>query len=150
MNHFLLANPRYSKTLAPSLTEAGRYGQHAMELLINGLLKAGAHRNRLRSKVFGGGAVITALKKDNFSCVGDVNSRFVKDYLHTEGIPLESEDLGGDLGRIIFFRTDTFQVYRRFIKKLDTALIEHRERDLWKKQIKHHEAEPGTVILFGN
>jgi chemotaxis protein CheD len=149
MNHFLLANPRYSKTLPVTRTEAGRYGLLAMELLINDMLKAGATRTRLKAKVFGGGAVLTSLRRDNFACVGEVNARFVKEFLHTEQIPMEAEDLGGEEGRVIYFRTDTFQVYRRFIKNINAAILEQREHGLWKKQITQHEKQQGEVILFG-
>ena len=34
--------------------EAERYGDYLMELLINGLMKQGAHRDRLEAKLFGG------------------------------------------------------------------------------------------------
>jgi chemotaxis protein CheD len=37
-----------------------RYGTYAMEILINDLLKAGARRENLEAKVFGGGAVLRA------------------------------------------------------------------------------------------
>ncbi|HCE6098490.1 hypothetical protein ACEPU1_33790 [Pseudomonas aeruginosa] len=51
MNHFMLPDA------APGDGSA-RYGAHAMELLINALLKAGALRQRLQAKVFGGGNVL--------------------------------------------------------------------------------------------
>ena len=55
MNHFLLPGD-----------EAGgsdhvKYGVNAMELLINGLLKEGASRARLRAKLFGGAKVVQSL-----------------------------------------------------------------------------------------
>ena len=60
MNHFLLAVQR-SAGGSPMLTsEQGRYGVHAMELLINGLLKCGAQRQNLKAKAFGGGNVLGA------------------------------------------------------------------------------------------
>ena len=64
MNHFLLANQRYSKSLSVIQSEAGRYGIHAMELLINAMLKAGADRANLQAKAFGGGNVLQNLYKN--------------------------------------------------------------------------------------
>jgi Chemotaxis protein; stimulates methylation of MCP proteins len=151
MNHFLLANRRYAKEMPVSVTEAGRYGINSMELLINEMMHLGADKRRLRAKVFGGGAVLGSVSHDNFTCVGNVNERFIREYLSAEGIPLEAEDLGGVLGRVIRFRTDTFTVYRRFIKKTSTFLIEKKELGYWKKSIEQHQVEekkPGSVILF--
>lgn len=150
MNHFLLANQRYARNMPASITEAGRYGIHAMEVLINSMIQKGAKRSRLRAKAFGGGNVIKAFANDNFNCVGEVNSRFVKEFLVTEKIPIDAEDLGGTDGRVIAFRTDTFKVYRRFIQKSASIEIEKDEHSLWEKEIKHRDAEKddGSVILF--
>ena len=49
INHFLL--PHGEAFEGP---DAIRYGAHAMELLINGLLHAGARKSRLTGKLFGG------------------------------------------------------------------------------------------------
>jgi len=146
----LLANRRYAREMPVNRTEAGRYGVHAMELLINEMLKKGADRRHLHAKVFGGGAVLGSVSKDNFQCVGSVNERFIREFLKTEGIPLESEDLGGTLGRVIKFRTDTFAVYRRFIQKTQTYLVEKKERHYWQDSIKEHvkEEKGPDVILF--
>jgi hypothetical protein len=55
MNHFLLPDG------AGAGTDAGRrYGAYAMELLINELIKAGARRERLEAKLFGGGRMFDA------------------------------------------------------------------------------------------
>lgn len=151
MNHFLLANRRYAKEQPLNITEAGRYGMHAMELLINEMVLLGAQRKRLRAKAFGGGAVLDVVSKDNFLCVGDVNARFVREYLASENIPLEASDLGGELGRVIRFRTDTYAVYQRYIKKASTFVVEKKELGYWKKSIERHQIEEGkptAVILF--
>ena len=151
MNHFLLANRRYAKEMPVSVTEAGRYGINSMELLINDMMHLGAEKKRLHAKVFGGGSVLGSVSCDNFTCVGNVNERFIREYLKAEDIPLESEDLGGELGRVIRFRTDTFAVYRRFIKKTSTFIIEKKELGYWKKNdpaAPGRRKKPGTVILF--
>ena len=55
LNHFLLP-----KNNGGSDTHAGeRYGDTAMEVLINGLLKRGARRGNLEAKVFGGARVLS-------------------------------------------------------------------------------------------
>lgn len=84
MNHFMLPEGG-----GPG-TDPGRYGLHAMELLINGLMRRGALRSRLQAKVFGGAGVIEGMTTIN---VGQKNTRFVLDYLQTEHIQLISKDV---------------------------------------------------------
>jgi chemotaxis protein CheD len=146
LNHFLLAAPRYSKDMPFTATDAGRYGIHAMELLINDMMKLGASRSGLRAKVFGGASVLGEAAEGRFFCVNEVNQRFIRDYLATERIPIVSEDLGGSLGRVIHFQSDSFRVFRRFIRKRETEDIEKDERDYWKAAVS--KPEPGEAILF--
>lgn len=148
LNHFLLAAPRYSRTMPFTATEAGRYGIHAMELLINDMIKLGAKRSGLRAKVFGGASVLGFATESRFLCVNEVNQRFIRDYLVTERIPIASEDLGGELGRVIHFHTDSFQVFRRFIKKTATEIVERDERDYWKAAVEGEKPIEGEAILF--
>jgi chemotaxis protein CheD len=149
LNHFLLAAPRYAKSMAFTETEAGRYGINAMELLINDMVKLGASRTRLKAKVFGGASVLGMARKDaKFLCVSEVNQRFIRDYLATERIPIVSEDLGGNRGRVIHFLSDTYKVFRRYIQKTETETIEEDERQFWAKAIERPEAEAGEAILF--
>lgn len=136
MNHFLLANQRYSRTLPLYASEAGRYGIHAMELLINGLLARGARRERLQAKVFGGAAIMRQTETEsNFTCVGQVNCQFILDFLETERIPLVAQDLGGQQGRVIHFSNGDFSVYLRRIDSGRSQRLAVRDRDCWLKAI---------------
>ena len=80
MNHFMLPEGDMQSPASATM----RYGAFAMEVLINELLKAGASRDRLEAKVFGGGAVLSAMQQMN---IGERNGQFVLNYLKTEGIP---------------------------------------------------------------
>ena len=93
MNHYLLA--RGDAAQGAHL----RYGAHAMELLINALLKKGASRDRLQAKAFGGAHVTTGS-----SDIGETNAAFALDYLKQEGIPCLSQSLGGLKARRLQFR----------------------------------------------
>ncbi len=149
LNHFLLAAPRYARTMAFTETDAGRYGINAMELLINDMIRLGASRSRLKAKVFGGASVLGMVRQDaKFLAVSEVNQRFIRDYLATERIPIISEDLGGDRGRVIHFLSDTYKVFRRYIQKTETESVELVEHDFWAKAIEEPEAEAGQAILF--
>ena len=83
MNHFMLPDGDGSDT-------SGRYGSYAMELLINEIIKLGARRESMQAKVFGGGQVMAGFTTMN---VGERNTRFVMDYLHTERITVVSKDV---------------------------------------------------------
>lgn len=96
MNHFMLPSSKdgqWGKTAA-----AMRYGNHAMETLINEILKMGCPRERLEIKLFGGGNVSSAKVK-----IGTQNSKFVLNYLSYEGLPHAAADLGGPYARRIHF-----------------------------------------------
>lgn len=83
MNHFMLPE-------GEGLEGFGRYGSYAMELLINEMLKMGARRETMQAKIFGGAAVMAGFTTMN---VGERNTKFVKDYLATERIPVVSQDV---------------------------------------------------------
>ena len=116
-----------------------------MELVINDMLQLGASRKYLNAKVFGGGNVLNGTVSDsNFFCVGDVNVRFIKEFLDTEKIPIISSDLGGDNGRIVRFDTNTYNVFVRKIRKTDAIPIENRDRNFWKKSLKEQEVKEAS------
>lgn len=106
MNHFLL--PRTTiEDAAP-----GRFGVHAMELLMNKLLALGAERSRVVAKVFGAARV----SNDSLSMVAETNAAFIREFLARECIPLVVERLGGTLARQITMHTETGAVEVRTIK----------------------------------
>ncbi len=90
MNHFLLPG----EDGRAHDHEAERYGDYLMELLINGLMKRGAQRDRLEAKLFGGARMMRGL-----SDIGKKNAEFAERYLQHEGIAVIGKDLGGDRGR---------------------------------------------------
>ncbi len=148
MNHFLLSNRRYARNMPVVLSEAGRYGVHAMELLINDMLKLGAKRANLRAKVFGGGSIYLASEsRDNFFCVGEVNVRFIREFLKNDGIPLVAEDLGGESARVIHFLFEDYSVHMKKIAKSTAPGLVLDERQLWLKDIEDHErARPQAEV----
>lgn len=92
MNHFLLPEAKASSS------EQVLYGAQSMELLINALLKAGARKERLEAKIFGGARMIAGL-----SDIGQSNGEFARRFLRNEGIPCLAESLGGTRARRIRF-----------------------------------------------
>jgi chemotaxis protein CheD len=105
MNHFMLPGD-------DGKSVCSRYGAHAMELLINDLLKRGARRAGLQAKVFGGGNVLSGFYSDP---IGTRNSRFVLEYLAAERIPVRAQDLGDIHPRKVCFFAQTG---RALVKRL--------------------------------
>jgi chemotaxis protein CheD len=109
MNHFML--PDGGGDGSP-VSASARYGTYAMEILINDLLKAGAKRENLEAKVFGGGAVLKGFTAIN---VGERNAAFVLNFLKTERIRVLAEDLNDIHPRKVYFFPRTGKV---LVKKL--------------------------------
>lgn len=139
MNHFLLPD---SNNVGDSPT---RYGAYAMEKLINDLLKKGAAKSRLEVKVFGGGNVIKSS-----AMIGDKNVKFIRDYLKTEGLKIEQEDLGGTSPRRIHYYPDTGRVMmRKLNRKEDYEKVEQEEVGYKSAiSIKADKGAEGNVELF--
>ena len=139
MNHFMLPDEGGREVLSAS----ARYGNYAMEVLINHLLKLGARRMRLEAKVFGGGAVMESLSG---SKVGIRNAEFVLDYLKTERIPVMAKDLLDAYPRKIYYFPNSGRVLVKRLHRVhnDTLLV--RESD-YLKRLQSSKVE-GDIELF--
>jgi chemotaxis protein CheD len=89
MNHFLL--PGQGSAVD---RQSESFCVHLMELLVNGLLKHGARRERLEAKLFGG-----ARSMEGLSDIGAKNAAFAEHFLKYEGINYIGGSLGGEGGR---------------------------------------------------
>jgi chemotaxis protein CheD len=96
MNHFLLGEPGADQR--PSAGDMSRYGVHAMELLINGMMARGASRTRLQAHLYGGANIISGL-----GAIGSSNAAFARRFMEDEGIPVGHTDLGGTSARKVEF-----------------------------------------------
>lgn len=96
MNHFLLGEPRPGHAVGPE--DMQRYGLHAMELLINAMMQAGAVRARLKAHLYGGANVVAGL-----GSIGTGNAAFARRFMATEGIALGHLDVGGSHARKVEF-----------------------------------------------
>jgi len=149
MNHFLLAQQHSAHNAALLGSEGGRYGIHAMELLINQMLKQGAQRIHLKAKAFGGGDV---LKLGNElrggQSIGAVNCEFIQTFLRTEHIPLVASSLGGHIGRNIFFLSNDFSVYVKSIEHAEEQAVIKQEQRFLKRNTALHIPQPSDQADF--
>lgn len=123
MNHFML--PDSGDTDSP-VSASMRYGTYAMEILINDLLKAGARRENLEAKVFGGGNVLRGFIAIN---VGERNAAFVREYLRAEHIRVVAEDLNDIYPRKVYFFPRTGRVLVKKLRQLNNNTLVNREQD---------------------
>lgn len=150
MNHFMLAGRPRSGDESSCLSESGRFGLNAMELLINQMMARGTDRSRLRAKVFGGATLMGSgnTSSTDFYGVGRNNCEFVRSFLATEGIPVDAEDLGGDFGRVIHFSNGDFAVFRRKIHRNRSTGLVKRDRECWLNAIRRQERSMPKIDLW--
>ncbi|QIK36979.1 chemotaxis protein CheD [Caldichromatium japonicum] len=149
MNHFLLPM-RHPESTEPLLaSEAGRYGVWAMEILVNGLLKQGARRERLRAKAFGGANVLNGHgATTNHFNIGAANALFVRDFLERDGIPLIAQDLGGVHGRQIHFHGGDYSVFMRRIPRSGIATVVRDEERYLDRASRSRRQQSGSPAKF--
>lgn len=141
MNHFMLPQNR-SGGWGNELRSA-RFGNFAMEKLINELIKAGALRERMEVKVFGGGNVT-----DTSNAVGSDNAEFVLRYLQAEGLRCAAQDLGGLLPRRIHYYPASGRVVRRLLTGSDSTSVTREETD-YRTRLGRQKTF-GDIQLFGD
>jgi chemotaxis protein CheD len=138
MNHFMLPG----EDSASSNDAPARYGLFAMESLINAILKLGCRKENLRAKLFGGGQIIA-----NMTDVGKKNIHFARKFLYSEGIPLESSDLGLAFPRKINFYPLSGRVRVKRLQSLHNNTIETREIQ-YMQVLSNKDQVSGEIELF--
>ena len=144
MNHFMLPVEASSSSGSWKSTGAGaatRYGNFAMEHMINDILKNGGSRENLEVKVFGGGKILAQMTD-----IGMRNINFVKDYIKTEGLQLLTEDLGDIYPRKVIYFPESGKVKVKKLRSLHNNTIIERE-SAYMHELEEKPVE-GDVELF--
>ena len=100
MNHFLL----------PSGKNDPRYGNAAMQQLVDEMIGRGALVARMVAKVFGGACVIPGFTGAR-QAIGTQNAEAAMKFLAEHSIPVRAEQTGGRRGRKLLFHTGNGQAY---------------------------------------
>ncbi|MGD0126281.1 MAG: chemoreceptor glutamine deamidase CheD [Terriglobia bacterium] len=137
MNHILLPGRGRDE-------RSTRFGQYAMEVLINELMKHGADRRRLVAKAFGGANVLRGLTK---TAIGSDNATFVREFLSAERIPLIAERLGGKHPIEVHFYTDTGKAKVRCVNCAQCSNVVHAESSYWRAHLRDRNLS-GEITLF--
>lgn len=141
INHFMLPVDKNTPQVKSELADANRYGNYAMENLVNAILQMGGQRSRLEFKVFGGGRIMSQLTN-----VGWYNIGFAFDYLHTEGFKVVSQDIGDIYPRKIVYYPQTGRVKVRRLNAMHTQTLSDQELSY----ISNVQSKPveGSIDLF--
>ncbi len=108
MNHYMLPFWNGQGLASP------KYGNIAIEKLIDKMLNHGSKKGNLIAKVFGGGEVIK-VRISNFH-IGERNIMVANEILANERIMIKASSVGGNLGRKIRFNNNTGEVLQRFVQ----------------------------------
>ncbi|CCK75400.1 MAG: chemoreceptor glutamine deamidase CheD [Oleispira antarctica] len=148
MNHFML--PQNNEFSSESwgtnpITSASRYGNWAMEYLINAILKCGGEKKNFEVKVFGGGQMMARMTD-----IGQKNILFVYQYLAEEKLRIEASDVGDIYARKVLYFPDTGCVKVRRIKhiKNDTIIRRETEYEQHVKVVDEAKPDASNVELF--
>ena len=102
-----------------------------MDVLLREVLRAGARRDRLRAKVFGGGAVLANMTTLN---IGDRNADFVLRYLSAQRITVTAQDLRGPHARRVCFLPESGKaVVRRLRAQTEVLRVRRDEGELLRR-----------------
>jgi len=126
MNHFMLpAQNEHSSAQwgSDANTSETRYGNWAMEYLLNTLYKLGCSKKNLEVKLFGGGQVLASMTD-----IGQRNILFAYDFLRKEGLEVKAADVGDVFSRKVLFFPDTGSVKVRRITSTRNDTIIQREK----------------------
>jgi chemotaxis protein CheD len=113
MSHFLLPHRR-GRTHGDLRLDA-RYGDEALEMMLQGLSAAGAEPSTCEAKVFGGGNMFPRAHNPSPFTVGIRNGEAACRLLMAHGIALRAEDLYGNGHRQVVFDIDSGAVWARQI-----------------------------------
>ena len=106
INHYMLPFWNGNGLASP------KFGNIAIEKLVEKMVKNGAKIENMIAKVFGG-----ANQMDSTMKIGDRNIEIAKEHLAHYKIRIVAENTGGTIGRKLKYHTGTGQVGMKFLEK---------------------------------
>lgn len=125
MNHFMLPGTMSDYDHQSNNTRsdfANRYGQHAMDNLLEDLVRQGCSPENFEVKLFGGGNV-TGISSD----VGAENAAFALRYFESKGLQVASSSLGDDFPRKVNYSPITGRVKMMKLRGAYNGLVTSAE-----------------------
>lgn len=113
MSHFVLYQRNESERCAQE--PSGRFGDEALQLMLERLAALGANPERCVAKVFGGGDMFPGMPVPGSRNIGQRNGKAARRLLRDCGIPVVSESLFGVGYRQMVFDISTGEVWVRLV-----------------------------------
>lgn len=107
INHYMMPLWNGSGLATP------KYGNIAIEKLIDQMTALGSRRNKMIAKVFGGA---DQLGNKSFK-IGERNTNMAREIISEHGIIIAASSVGGRSGRKIIFNTYTGEVRLKYVRK---------------------------------
>lgn len=111
INHYMLSTWTGNDLASP------KYGNIAIEKLIEKMRSMGSKMEDIQAKVFGGAELLDVGGGKSSTMIGERNIEIAKMMLERCKIPIVSSSVGGKRGRKILFFTDTGEVRHKFLEK---------------------------------
>ena len=109
INHYMMPFWNGSGLASP------KYGNIAIDKLINSMYYIGSKKEDIVAKVFGGAMVLHT--EDKIFHIGERNIEIQEKILKEQGIKVVAKSLGGNNGRKIIFNTQTGVVKMKYVSK---------------------------------
>lgn len=142
MNHFMLPTDSNVHNSLDISSDAARYGNFAMEFLVNNVIRNGGERRYLEVKLFGGCKVLKQLSR-----VGEKNIDFIEQYVKSEALKVIAKDLGGAHPRKVVFDPVNGMVRVKKLRSLHNETIVQRESS-YMHQLETQQESSGDIELF--
>jgi chemotaxis protein CheD len=109
INHYMLPSWSGNDLASP------KYGNIAIDKLLEKMMQLGVRKENLKAKIFGGGELIES--GANGTLIGERNIRVARLILEEKKIPVVASSTGGRKGRKILFFTNSGEVRHKFLDK---------------------------------
>lgn len=112
INHYMLPHWNGNDLASP------KYGNIAIEKLVEKMLMNGSRIDDIQAKIFGGGELLSSSSgKASAAMIGERNIRVARMMLEEKNIQIIASSTGGKKGRKILFFTETGEVRHKFLDK---------------------------------
>jgi chemotaxis protein CheD len=106
-----------SSTQARNNSNIAKFADTAIEKVIDDMIKLGARKANIIAKLAGGAQMFNFNPLSEMMKVGSRNVAAAKEKLHDLGIPIVSEDTGGNYGRTIELYSDDGRLIIKTVKR---------------------------------
>ncbi|MCH4240075.1 MAG: chemotaxis protein CheD [Oscillospiraceae bacterium] len=103
LSHIMLPS---SVQMSADSSQAFKFADTAIEILVHQMGKLGAHPFRMKAKIAGGAQMFSGINNSSLANIGQRNVVAVKKELLRLRIPIIAEDTGKDYGRTLYFNAD--------------------------------------------